>query len=93
MLDTGASPEQIKPSYASEPHIYKHPPPPLAFLSPRLIRKPFESPSELPSISWWPERRGLGGIQSEAWAWARVAMADIIQQCVFEETQISGNGK
>ena len=26
MLDTGASPEQIKPSYASEPHIYKHPP-------------------------------------------------------------------
>ena len=50
--------------------------------------KPFQSKTELPCPSYWNARRGVGGVQAEAWAWARVAMADEIVQAGFDETQI-----
>ena len=39
-------------------------------------------------MSWWLERRGIGGVQAKAFAWARVTMADEIVQGGFDETQI-----
>ena len=33
----------------------------------------------------------LGGVQAEAWAWARIAMAEeLVQQSGFDETQVDG---
>jgi len=48
----------------------------------------YESPSDLPSTAWWLARRGIGGVQSEAWAWARVARADELTQAGFDDFQI-----
>ena len=39
-------------------------------------------------MTWWRERRGVGGVQAEAFAWARVAKARRIVQGGFDETQI-----
>ena len=39
-------------------------------------------------MTWWREKRGVGGVQAEAFAWARVAMARRIVQGGFDETQI-----
>ena len=55
--------------------------------------KPYESPTDLPSVTWWLERRGVGGVQAEAFAWARVAMARRIVQGGFDETQIDSNNE
>jgi hypothetical protein len=53
-----------------------------------ILYEPYESPTDLPSVTWWRERRGIGGVQAEAFAWARVAMARRIVQGGFDETQI-----
>ena len=50
--------------------------------------KPYESPTDLPSLTWWRERRGVRGVQAEAYAWALVAKARKIVQGGFDETQI-----
>ena len=50
----------------------------------------YESPTDLPSTSWWLERRSLAGVQAEAWAWARVAMAEELVEAGFDESQIDG---
>ncbi len=49
--------------------------------------KPYESPTDLRSLTWWLKRRGISGIQAEAYAWARVAMATKTVQGGFDETQ------
>ena len=36
------------------------------------------------------ERWSLGGVQAEAWAWARIAMAEELVQSGFDETQVDG---
>ena len=42
-------------------------------------------------MTWWLERRGIGGgVQAEAFAWARVAVVTNIVQGGFDETQIAG---
>ena len=37
---------------------------------------PNKSPTDLPSWALWQKRRSLGGGQTEAWVWARVAMVE-----------------
>ncbi len=49
---------------------------------------PYESPTDVPSDAWWRGIRDQSGAQAEAYAWARVAMADEIIQGGFDETQI-----
>ena len=105
MLNTGSTPEQIneiirKPQlnthhileYHTHPHTHTHFTPKLfAGLYELRFYKPYESPTDLPSVTWWLERRGVGGVQAEAFAWARVAMARRIVQGGFDETQIDSN--
>ena len=102
MLNTGSTPEQIneiirKPQLNYHPLALAHPHPPThthfthtLFVGLYELRfyKPYESPTDLPSVTWWLERRGVGGVQAEAFAWARVAMATKILQGGFDETQI-----
>ena len=102
MLNTGATPKQFNevirrstyfclshsPPHFPSPHS---PPPPLhAGLYELHIDKPCKSPADLPSWAWWQERRSIGGGQTEAWLWARVAIAEDLVQCGFDETQING---
>ena len=95
MLNTGATPDQINGiirtflffSFLS-PNVSTPPlPPPLGLYELRRYGL-YESPSDLPSTAWWLARRGIGGVQSEAWAWARVARADELTQAGFDESQI-----
>jgi hypothetical protein len=52
------------------------------------VLQTYESPTDLPSLTWWRERRGVGGVQAVAFAWTRVAKARRIVQGDFDETQI-----
>ena len=105
MLNTGSTPEQIneiirKPQlnthhileYYTHPHTHTHfTPKQFVGLYELRFYMPYESPTDLPSVTWWLERRGVGGVQAEAFAWARVAMARRIVQGGFDETQIDSN--
>jgi hypothetical protein len=51
----------------------------------------FQSPSELPSATWWLERQELAGIYAKLHAWTRLANAVRIVQARFDETKINGN--
>jgi hypothetical protein len=97
MLNTGSTPDQIneiirKPKLNYHPLALAHPHPHTHTLSVGLYElrfyEPYESPTDLPSVTWWLKRRGIAGIQAEAYAWARVAMATKIIQGGFDETQI-----
>jgi hypothetical protein len=104
MLNTGSTPEQInetirKPQFNTHhtipTHTPTHPPTHTHFTHTLFVGlyelryyKPYESPTDIPSVTWWRERRGVGGVQAEAFAWARVAKACRIVQGGFEETQI-----
>ena len=105
MLNSGSTPEQIneiirKPQlnthhileYHTHPHTHTHFTPKLfTGLYELRFYKPYESPTDLPSVTWWLERRGVGGVQAEAFAWARVAMTRRIVQGGFDVTQINSN--
>ena len=51
----------------------------------------FQSPSELPSATWWLERQELAGIYAKLLAWTRLANAVRIVQAGFDETKIDGS--
>ena len=103
MLNTGSTPEQINeilrkpqlnihhtiPSHIHQNTLCTH----TIFVGLYEVRiyKLYESPTDLPSVTWWLERRGVGVVQAEAFAWARVAMARRIVQGGFDETQIDSN--
>ena len=112
MLNTGSTPEQIneiirKPqlnTHHTHPHPHPHPPTHTHFTHTLFVGlyelrfyKPYESPTDLPSLTWWRERRGVGGVQAEAFAWARLAMERRIVQSgfdeYFDETQIDSKYK
>jgi len=45
--------------------------------------EPHQSPTELPSPTWWLEGLELGGVYARCYAWVRVANAERLVQVGF----------
>jgi hypothetical protein len=102
MMNTGASPDQIcgiirktNEAFPSSPVMSHNDQPPPTFGHSGLYElrfyELFQSPSELPSATWWLERQELAGIYAKLLAWTRLANAVRIVQAGFDETKIDGS--